>query len=366
MKIVAAVASAADKPFEMVDCDLAEPGPDEVLVKVAACGICHLDVAVKSEHSPLSLPRILGHEGAGVVEAVGRGVTKVAPGDHVLMSYGSCGACPSCNAGAPAYCDHTFTINFRGERGRTGTHTVRGKHMPAGFFAQSSFASHAIATVRNIVKVDRDLPLSLLAPLGCGFQTGMGSVINVLKPRAGDAIAVFGCGAVGLAAVIAARIVGCSSIISVDTNVRRLHLAEEMGATHTINGAKEDISARIAAITGRGTHFAFDTTGVPAVADQAIRALAPQGTAAYVAPSRGGATFNFDPRTLISSGRTIRGVHQGGAVSSDFIPRMIEFYRDGQLPLRKLVTTFKFEEINEAVQALESGDVLKAVLLMDP
>jgi aryl-alcohol dehydrogenase len=365
MKIRAAVARAPDLPFEIISCDLVEPGPGEVLVKMVSCGICHLDIAVKAQHSPPTLPRILGHEGAGVVERVGPGVTNLICGDHVLLSYGSCGECSSCVSGAPAYCAHTFAINFLGERGRADTHSVGGVPIPAGFFAQSSFATHAIATTRNVVKVDRDLPLSTLAPLGCGFQTGMGSVINVLKPRAGDMIAVFGCGAVGMAAIIAARIVGCSVIVAVDTNERRLALAREMGATHSINGALEDASAQIAGIAGVGTHFAFDTTGVPAVADQALRALAPRGTAAFVAPSRRGTSFSFEARAIISSGRAIRGVLQGDAISSEFIPRMIEFYRSGQLPLERLITTFRLEEINRAVRELESGDVLKAVLLMD-
>jgi aryl-alcohol dehydrogenase len=365
MRIHAAVARAPDQPFEIVECDLAEPGSGEILVKIVACGICHTDLAVKAQHIPVSLPRILGHEGAGIVEAVGAGVTHLRPGDHVLMSYGSCGECPSCVSGATSYCAHSFSINFLGERGRGTTHANAGNVIPAGFFSQSSFATHAITTVRNTVRIDSDLPLKVLAPLGCGFQTGMGSVMLALRPRAGDSIAVYGCGAVGMAAIIAARIVGCSTIIAVDINSRRLALALEMGATHVIDSGTEDVFARIIEITKGGSHFAFDTTGVPSMADQALRALRTRGTAAFVAPSRSGTNLSFDARAIIAPGKTIRGVVQGDAVSSEFIPKMVDFYRRGLLPLEKLITTFEFDEINTAVHQLEEGQVLKAVLVMN-
>jgi len=365
MKISAAVASASDRPFEIVSCDLAEPGPGEVLVKIAACGICHLDVAVKSLHMPLSLPRVLGHEGTGVVSAIGRGVEHLVPGDHVLMSYGSCGECRCCVRGMPSYCAHSFKINFLGERGRPVTHTVDGVSLASGFFAQSSFATHAISTARNTIKLDRDLRLELMAPLGCGFQTGMGTVMLALRPKAGDSFAVFGCGSVGMAAIIAARVVGCSTIIAIDAKSKRLALAREMGATEVIDATSEDVLARIASISKHGVDFAFDTTGVPGVAEQALLALSIRGELALVAPTKPGAKLAFESRAIISPGKTIRGVVQGDAVSSDFVPRMIDFYRRGELPLERLITTFRFEEINEAVEAIERGDVLKAVLLMD-
>jgi aryl-alcohol dehydrogenase len=364
MKINAAVARAPEQPFEIVSCDLANPGPGEILVKIVACGICHTDLAVKAQHIPAPLPRILGHEGAGIVEDVGAGVTHLKPGDHVLLSYGSCGECPNCVSGAAPYCAHSFPINFLGERGRGTTHAIGSKALPAGFFSQSSFATHAIATVRNTVKIDCDLPLTLLAPLGCGFQTGMGSVMLALRPQAGDSIAVFGCGAVGMAAIIAARIVGCSTIIAVDLNGQRLHLALKMGATHFVNSGTEDVFARITEITKRGVHFAFDTTGVPGIAEDALRALRTRGTAAFVAPSRFGTKFSFEARAIIGPGKNIKGVVQGNAISSEFIPRMIDFYRRGVLPLEKLITTFEFERINEAVHRLEEGSILKAVLVM--
>ncbi|WP_457492288.1 NAD(P)-dependent alcohol dehydrogenase [Tardiphaga sp. P5_C7] len=366
MQIRAAVAVAPDKPFEIVSCHLREPSAGEVLVRIAACGICHLDVAVKSLNMPLSLPRILGHEGAGVVEKVGPGVASLAPGDHVLMSYGSCGACRSCASGAPSYCAHSFKINFLGDRGREPTHNFECSPLDAGFFAQSSFATHAIATERNTFKVDADLPLHLLAPLGCGFQTGMGSVMLVLRPRAGDSIVVFGCGSVGMAAVIAARIVGCSTIIAVDNKPQRLALSREMGATHIIDSSREDVAARIRQIVPAGTRFAFDTTGLPTLVEVALESLEINGTLGIVAPSKPDAKLTFESRAIIASGRTIRGIVQGDAISADFIPRMIDFYRRGELALERLIETFPFKDINAAVQAVGTGQALKAVLLMGP
>lgn len=365
MKIRAAIAVAPEKPFEIAPCEIREPGVGEVLVRIVACGICHLDIAVKSLNMPLSLPRVLGHEGAGVVEKVGPGVTMLEPGDHVLMSYGSCGTCRSCASGAPSYCVHSFKINFKGNRGGQPTHSFECKTLDAGFFAQSSFATHVISTERNTIKVDRDLPLHLLAPLGCGFQTGMGSVMLAMRPRVGDSIAVFGCGSVGMAAVIAARIVGCSTIIAIDNKPQRLALAREMGATHVVLSGTEDVVTSMRQIAPAGTTFAFDTTGLPALIEIALEALEINGTLGLVAPSKPGAKLGFESRAIISSGKTIRGIVQGNAISADFIPKMIDLYRRGELPLERLIDTFPFEDINTAVQAVSSGEALKAVLLMD-
>ncbi|PKP70908.1 MAG: alcohol dehydrogenase [Alphaproteobacteria bacterium HGW-Alphaproteobacteria-5] len=365
MKIRAAIARAADKPFEIGTCDLVEPAAGEVLVHIKACGVCHTDLAAKLQHIPVPMPIVLGHEGAGVVEKVGAGVSNVQPGDHVLMSFASCGTCLNCADGAPGYCDHFIPINIFGARAEGPTLSENGSPIAGHFFAQSAFATHAIATARNVVKIDKSLPLELLAPLGCGIQTGMGSVMLVLKPQAGDSIVVFGAGAVGLSAVIAAKIVGCTTIIAVDIKDSRLALAREVGATHAINGANEDALARIMEITGSGAHASFDTTGVPAVAQQAFNCLRARGQAAYVAAPPFGTQYEVDANVLVSTGRSLRGIIEGDVIPADFIPRMIEFYRAGMLPLEKLVTAFPFEQINEAVAASEQGEVVKAVLLME-
>ena len=212
--ITAAIANAPHDPFEIATCELADPQHGEVLVRVHACGICHTDMAVKLQHIPIPMPKVLGHEGAGIVEKVGPGTTHLRPGDHVLMSFGSCGECANCRDGALGYCDRFRDINLFGKQAGGSALSRNGTEIGGHFFAQSAFATHAIATTRNVVKVDDDLPLELVAPLGCGIQTGMGTVMHVLRPSAGTSIVVFGVGAVGLSAIIAAGIVGCSTMIA--------------------------------------------------------------------------------------------------------------------------------------------------------
>lgn len=363
MRIRAAVATAPQVPFEIVDCDLSEPQADELLVRVVACGICHTDLAVKLQHIPVPLPRVLGHEGAGIVEHVGPGVTHLARGDHVLMSFGSCGTCPNCEAGAPGYCDHFRAINLYGERA-FGPALSSGAPLGGHFFAQSSFATHCIATSRNVVKIDKDLPLELLAPLGCGIQTGMGSVILALAPAAGTSIAIFGAGAVGLAAIIAARIVGCTTIIAVDVKESRLAVACDLGATHVIDGVRTGISDEIRRLTVRGAHYSFDTTGVPSAVLESIKCLRPRGQSVQVAAPPRGTLYCVEASTLVAGGLNVRGAVEGDAVPSAFIPVMIDFYRKGQLPLQKIVKTYPLERINEAVADMERGRVVKPVLTM--
>ncbi|MGO8914298.1 MAG: NAD(P)-dependent alcohol dehydrogenase [Stellaceae bacterium] len=364
MRIRAAVATAPDAPFEIAACDLGEPQAGEVLVRVHACGICHTDLAVKLQHIPVPLPRVLGHEGAGIVERVGPGVSHVQAGDHVLMSFGSCGLCANCAAGAPGYCDHFRSINLFGERSPGPALSRDGAALGGHFFAQSAFATYAIATARNVVKIAGDLPLELLAPLGCGIQTGMGSVMLALAPAAGTSIAIFGAGSVGLAAVIAARIVGCTTIIAVDVKENRLRLARDIGATHVIDGRGPDIAGEIVKLTGRGAHFSFDTTGVPAVVASSVKCLRARGQSAQVAAPPRGTQYCVEASTLIAGGITLRGVVEGDATPAAFIPTMIEFYRKGMLPLAALVRTYPFDRINQAVEDMETGDVVKPVLVM--
>lgn len=364
MKIIAAIANGPRDPFEIGACELSAPRAGEVLVRVHACGICHTDLAVKLGHIPVPMPKVLGHEGAGVIEEVGPGVTSFRPGDHVLMSFGSCGECPNCRDGALGYCDQFRAINLFGNR--PGGSAVRrgGRELGGHFFAQSAFATQAIATTRNIVKVDADLPLELLAPLGCGIQTGMGSVMNVLRPQAGTSIAVFGVGAVGLSAIIAARIVGCSTIIAVDIVPERLRMARELGATHAVSGRADDPVAEIVELTRGGANFSLDTTGVPTAVANSINCLRARGTSAQVAAPPRGTLYAAEASVVVGRGIGIRGVVEGDANPQLFIPRMIGFFRDGRLPLDKFVKTYPLARINEAVDDLESGRVVKPVLTM--
>jgi aryl-alcohol dehydrogenase len=364
MRVTAAIAHAPGDPFEIASCELAEPQAGEVLVRVHACGICHTDMAVKLQHIPVPMPKVLGHEGAGVVEKVGPGPSGLRPGDHVLMSFGSCGECPNCREGAQGYCNHFRDINLFGHRAAGSALTRNGKAIGGHFFAQSAFATHAIATTRNVVKIDDDLPLQLLAPLGCGVQTGMGTVMHVLRPPAGSSIAVFGVGAVGVSAIIAARIIGCTTIIAVDVVPERLRMARELGATDAVSGVAENLISDIIELTRGGADFSLDTSGVPTAVMNSIHCLRARGVNAQVAAPPRGTLYAAEASVVVGRGITIRGVVEGDADPQAFIPEMIGWFRDGRLPLAAFVKTYPLAEINEAVADLESGRVVKPVLVM--
>jgi aryl-alcohol dehydrogenase len=276
MEIEAAVVRKPGGPFLQEKLGLAPPGPDEVLVKIVATGLCHSDITAMHFLFPPPPPVVLGHEGAGVVQAVGGNVTHVVPGDHVVLSFNNCGVCANCKSGHVAYCENFFLCNLNGKR-VDGSETLQSRDGPVGgcFFGQSSFANYALAHKRNTVKVRKDAPLELLGPLGCGIQTGAGAVLNVLKPAPGDSFALFGCGGVGLAALMAARIARCNPIIAVDKVPTRLELARKLGATRTINAADEDAVHAINA--GGGVQFAIEATGIPAVVVQATQVVRSRG-----------------------------------------------------------------------------------------
>jgi aryl-alcohol dehydrogenase len=362
--IKAAVVRAAGDPFRIEEVRLGLPRRDEVLVRVVACGVCHTDIVVRDQGYASPLPAVLGHEGAGVVEAVGEDVTQVAPGDHVVMSYAFCGKCASCEAGHPAHCRHVFEICFGGGRldGSTSTVDARGAPLHDHFFGQSSFAQYSIANERNVIKVAKDLPLEVLAPLGCGLQTGAGAVLNALKVKPGSAFVAFGAGAVGLAAVMAGKIAGATKVIAVDVNTERLALAHELGATHVINSREVDAIATIQEITDGGADFALECSGRPEVLRQAIDCLGFFGTCGIVGAQPLGSEVPFDVNSVMIPGKKILGIVQGDVISATFIPTLIEYYRQGRFPFDRLIKHYDFADINDAVADSESGRTIKPVL----
>jgi aryl-alcohol dehydrogenase len=307
-------------------------------------------------------PIVLGHEGAGVVEAVGPDVTGVRRGDRVLMSYRSCGACQECAAGHRTYCRDFRTLNALGSRPDGSTTMRRGDSPVYGsFFGQSSFASHALAYESNLVLVGDDVDLSVAAPLGCGVQTGAGAILNVLRPASQAALVVFGAGAVGLSAVMAARVAGVDTIIAVDPVADRRRIATELGATATIDPAGDDVLDAIRQLTGAGATHALDTTAIGAVINQAIAALAALGTLALVGV--GTPEVAIDVQGIIGGGKTIRGVIEGDAVAQLFVPRLLDLHAEGRLPLEKLIRTYDFDDIDTAVADAGSGATIKPVLV---
>lgn len=353
--IEAAVVERAGDPFRFEQLVMDPPGREQVRVRIHACGICHTDMVMRDGGLPIPFPAILGHEGSGVVDAVGADVSGIVPGDHVLLSFHSCGHCTACHDHQPGYCDEFVPRNFLGLR-QAGEGGIRrgDQTMGSNIFGQSAFATYALAHSDNVVRIDPDLPLDLLAPLGCGVQTGAGTVLETLNVQPGQSIAIMGAGAVGLSALMAASIAGAGRIAIVDRHAHRLELAMELGATETSN----DLSL----LDGLFDHI-VDTTGVPALLSQAIGMLASRGTLALVGayPDAG---LAIDPSAIMSMGRRIVGVVEGGIDPRQFIPRLIGYYREGRLPLEKLVRRYPFAQIQAAFAASERGDVIKPVIVM--
>jgi len=327
--------SAPGGPFELRPREISDPGPDEVLVRLVATGICHTDLVTADR--PVVPGQILGHEGAGVVEAVGSEVGAVEPGDHVVLSYAWCGECANCGRGRVAYCARFLELNYVGER----------------FFGQSSFATFTLTSERNVIRVAKDLPFEFLAPLGCGVQTGAGAVLNVLKPGKGASLAVFALGAVGLSAVMAANIAGCDRIVAVDPNPVRRALALELGATEAVDPADAP----------RGTmDYSVECIGRPDVVQAAVRALAGPGECVTLGFTGRRNPVELDQLALMN-GRSIRGSIEGDGIPQRFIPELIKYHRQGMLPVERLVRTYAFADINTAVDAARRGEAVKPVLI---
>ena len=365
MKTLAAVATSKGEPLEMRELTLDETRSDEVRVKLVATGVCHTDAIARDQIYPIPLPIVLGHEGAGVVEAVGDGVTSVEVGDHVVLTFPSCGVCSSCVSAHPAYCVDFGALAMGGARpdGSTGFEAEDGSDVSSHFFGQSSFATVTNAYERSVVKISKDVPLEIMGPLGCGVQTGAGAVLNVLKPEAGSSIAIFGTGAVGMSALLAAVIANCTTIIAVDIVDSRLKRAKELGATHTINSKDEDAVERVREITGGGANYAADTTGNAAVFAQMTKALGIMGHGALVGAAAPGTESPFDIGNLLLTGLKISMVIEGDAVPQTFIPKLISLYEAGLFPFDKLVKKYEFSDINTAFADSESGDTLKPVVV---
>ncbi|MEW6473407.1 MAG: NAD(P)-dependent alcohol dehydrogenase [Actinomycetota bacterium] len=365
MRIQAAVVHEPAGPFSIEDVDLDDPRPGEVLVRVAAAGLCHTDLVTRDGALPPPLPAVLGHEGAGVVERVGPGVTKVVPGDRVVLTFASCGQCPNCRRGRSTACINFLARNFAGVRpDGSPTLTRDGGPVSGAYFGQSSFATYALATESNVVKVPADVPLELLGPLGCGIQTGAGAVLNSLAAEAGSSIAIFGVGSVGMAALLGALVAGCTTIVAVDPNQERLNIAVELGATHTVDPNKDNAVEAIGEATaGFGADYSLECTGIPAVLRQAVDCLGVPGTCGVLGVAPMGAEVNLDIFSLLA-GRTVRGIIEGDSVPDVFIPALINLWRQGRFPFDRLIRSYDFDQINEAAADSEKGIALKAVLLM--
>lgn len=359
MQISAALLRAPAVPLSIESVEMADPRPDEIVVRIVSSGICHTDLSAMAGGPRTRYPMVLGHEGAGVVEAVGSAVSRLAAGDHVVLSFDYCGVCDRCRAGDPCYCREFVLRNFGGVRPDGSSALAHNGQIVYGhYFGQSSFATHVIARETNAIKVRKDVPLEMLGPLGCGIQTGAGAVLNTFDARPGSTIAVFGTGSVGLSAVMAAVVAGCTTIVGVDIMPSRLDAARELGATHVFDGRTPGLADQIAAITGHGLDFSFDTSGV--ALEPALGCLDDLGVCGLVGGVRGG---RLDlPFELLRRGRSLRTIIEGDSVPGAFIPALIDLWMQGRFPFDKMVRFYAFEEINQAARDSETGMAIKPVL----
>lgn len=363
MEIVAAVVREQGGRFLLEELDLEPPRADEVLVRIAGVGLCHTDLSCRDLMYPVPLPSVFGHEGSGVVEAVGEKVTKVQPGDHVVLSYRACGSCRNCERDNPSHCLNIFESNFSGARADGScTHSKDGEPVHGNFFGQSSFGSYALANEANTIKVSKQAPLELLGPLGCGIQTGAGAVLNSLQAEPGSSLAVFGCGSVGLSAIMAGKVAGCYPIIAVDLNAERLKLAQSLGATHLVNPAEQDAVEAVHEITAGGADYALECTAIPTVFRQAVESLSVTGVCGLVGAAPMGTEVTLDMNSIMF-GRTVKGIIEGDSIPDQFIPQLVALYLEGRFPIQELVTYYPLEEVNRAVEDAEQGRVVKPILL---
>ncbi len=364
----AAVVGGQGQPFVLRDVQLSGPRADEVIVQLEASGMCHADLAARSGALPFPLPGVLGHEGVGRIVETGASVTELRTGDRVVISFNWCGHCAACLRAAPVYCERWPGLNMTGGCRGDGSRTLSDADGPlhGHFFGQSSFSRFVVAAARAAVKVPDDVPAAVLAPLGCGVQTGVAAVTNVLRPAPGDRVAVFGAGAVGMSAIMGLGLTGAVQVIAIDLHLGRLALAQELGATDVIDAREGCVDEKIAELTrGEGLNGAVETSGNLSALDAAIKALAPEGTCVMVGVPGHGAGLQLEVIPMVERGLRLLGTNQGGAVPRVFIPRLVELYRAGRLPVEKIVTDFNFAQINEAAEASLSGRAIKPVLHMN-
>ncbi len=363
MKVKAAITHEKGK-LAIETVELAEPQAGEVRVRIVASGVCHTDSAGIEQLIPVALPAIFGHEGVGVVEDVGAGVAGLKKGDRVIMTFPSCGCCPHCLDGAPYACDDLNRLMFDGSY-KDGTKRFSQNGTPvSSFFGQGAFAEYVVVDARNAVKVevDDDEQLACLCSLGCGVQTGAGAVLNRCDPKPGSTIAVFGCGGVGMSAIMAAKLAGCSRIFAVDVVPSRLEMAKELGATDAVNGRECNAVEEIQRLSGGGVNFSIECSGLPMLAQQALGCLQREGLCVLVSVTGDAEVPIALEPMLMNKSATLAGLTEGGSNPQVFIPKLVKYFREGRLPVDKLVKFYKFDEIEQAFEDSHKGVTIKPIL----
>jgi aryl-alcohol dehydrogenase len=367
MKAVAAITREPNAPFSLETVEIASPAPDEVRVRIHAVGICHTDLVFASGAMGSPFPIVLGHEGAGIVESVGEKVTKAAVGDKVLLTFDSCGHCPTCDSHDPAYCESFVPLNFAGVYGDGSSPlSQNGAPVSGRFFGQSSFANYAIASARNIVKLPVDADLAALAPLGCAVQTGAGAVMRSLAAKPGSSLVVIGGGAVGLSAVIGGVLAGCTTIILIEPQSERRTLGLSIGAHHALDPAASDTIAAVRAILPQGANNIVDTSGNDGALQSSIGMLAQKGKLGLIGvPGALDAVLPVPIVPALTLGFSVMGICEGDSDPEVFLPELVAHFAAGRLPIDKFTRTYPFDQINQAIDDAHHGKCVKAVLILD-
>src|SRR5262252_3631252 len=361
----AAVLYQPGEPLRVEEVELAAPRAGEVRVRVAAAGVCHSDYHYMRGDLVGNLPAVLGHEGAGVVEEVGPGVTSVRPGDHVVLLWRtSCGRCEFCSTGRPALCPDGAAVRASGRMpdgtSRLSRDGVEIKH----FLGVSCFAEQTVCQERSVLKLPDGVPLPVGAVAGCAVMTGVGAVVNTARVEPGSSVLVVGAGGVGLCAIMGAVLAGAARIVAADLNAGRLELATAFGATDVVDASREDVVQAVKQVTGGGVDYAFEVIGLPATVVQAVKALRAGGTAVAIGIAPAGAAAPVDLGELVRQEKTLKGSIYGSTRPQADFPRLFELYRRGRLPLDRLVTRqWPLQEINEAYEALAAGTVARSVVV---
>lgn len=344
--------------------ELADPGPGEVRVRLAATGVCRTDLTVLHGNFPQPMPAVLGHEGAGIVEELGAGVTGLAPGDHVVLSIAiGCGHCFQCYAGAPNLCENGMPRILGGTLLDDTCRLSKDGETLHHMFCQSSFAEYAVVPAAAAVKVRSDAPLAAIASLGCGGATGIGAVMNRAQVRAGESVFVQGVGGIGLAAVLAARAVGAFPIIASDISAEALAAASELGATHTIDASSEDVVAAVTELTQRGADHAFDLVGAAGTVETCLQSVRAGGHVTAIGNSSVTNTASVEILSLLMEKR-LTGTYVGSCQPHRDIPRWVDLFMEGRLPIDRLVTrTYDLDALPEALADVERGRQGRGVIV---
>ena len=357
----AAVLHEFGRPLAVEELELDPPKAGEVGVRMVASGVCHSDLHVAQGIHPTSLPVVLGHEGAGVVEEVGSGVAGLRPGDHVLLTWlPYCGHCRQCIRGRPNICENTAWYDATMEDGTCRFHR---DGQPVHHYNTSSFAERSVVPARTAVKVDPSLPLSELALMGCAVMTGVGAVLNTARVRPGDSVAVVGCGGVGLNVVQGARIAGATTIVAVDVVSAKLELARELGATAVVDASGADPLGAVRELVPGGVDHAFEALGRPETIATTLELTCRGGQALLIGMAPPDARVGLDALTMTLEERCVRGSWYGSCVPLRDLPLLVELYRDGRLVLEPLITTCRLDDVNDAFQRMQAGETARSVIV---